>query len=247
MRSPFLGLAFLFIALIVACCDMYAQESNGDSTFNARIGVHLNMNLLYTGSESTTYDPALGITTNYRNKIIGLSFKPAMRVTTRRGNAMEFALDELYYSVDDQATVLVFDSITGTTVASGEKVTTIGFGPRYEFNYIFLKKDKIRPYVGLSSMVFYRFHETKPANSNFFRTRSESLGTELLLVPGMLVNHLSKFYLTFSFPIHLGTFAIKTNHTDNPSLPKKTRTTTVFDYDYFASLRFRIAYGVYLR
>jgi len=227
---------------------MRAQELPNDSISKVRTGIHVNMKFLYTGYESVSYDPLLGITTRYHDNYMGLGFRPALRLTTKRGNAMEFMLEQLYFTVDDDATVLVFDTITGTTVLSGEKVTRVSIGPRYEFNFIFLKKmeTNLKPYLGISSELFFRYTENKPAVSNLFHTSSSSLGTVAWVVPGVLINHNKKYYFTLSFPVDLGSFTIRTMKTDNPALPENTRKTTTFDYDYLSAFRVSLAYGIYL-
>ncbi|MBL4657042.1 MAG: hypothetical protein JKX73_03515 [Flavobacteriales bacterium] len=207
------------------------------------------MQLTYSSNDNSTYSSTNGQTTHITDRDLGLSFRPGLRMTTKGGNAFEFALEELCFNVANDETILTYDTATAAIRLKGQRTTNIGIGPKVEFNFLFLKnrKTNLKPYLGISSEIFFKYYNVRPFVSNLFNTSTTALGTAAWVIPGVYLSHKKNAYFTCSFPIDVGTFTIKTNKTDNPALPEKTRKTTTLGYDYIATFRLRLAYGIYLK
>ena len=249
MCCRYLKLTALLFFFVASSVMLMAQESASDSSSHARYGVHVNLSMIHSKFGYLGNEPGPGLKAIQINNNIAFGIGAVLRKLTPGGNAWEFALGSLYYIRDNNSTFQVYDTGSGTLTTIKERSLDLGIGANFEFDFILFKKKEglFKPFVGISSTLFYKFHKSEPVTTGYFTTSSWSVGEVAWFVPGLLANIKDSYYFKISFPIDIGTFAFKSVYADNPLLPESVRKVQVWDYDYQFNFRVEMAFGIYLR
>jgi hypothetical protein len=119
----------------------------------------------------------------------------------------------------------------------------IGF--RYQFTFTFLKKARLNPQVGISFLNRYQGAKSEPLVANAYPRLTRQWDGRIALSPQIRYNISSRFFADLSFPVDVASFVYKFQEINNPAIPIRQQTNSVFEYDSFQNLgdQFHVRFG----
>lgn len=186
------------------------------------------------------------------NKVTELGyFTPSVCFTLPSGNFHEVELARFLFNRSHQEWYEDPDSPEDETDPVFIELTTnVRISLRYEFNWKLLKNKtdaKFIPYLGVSSLPYYKNENYLPGESNEYRIRTNNLGITIALVPRVIFRVNERLFLDLNVPLSLADLSYMHHHYNSPNLPEEDRNSSTVDIAAFPwQFLFRFGLGVNL-
>lgn len=237
------------ISLVFFCNLLEAQDNSGS---NQRV-LKLYLNGVYSNTKSSYTEVSLYNTyefiKNEEYDFGGISF--AIEMLTSKFFSHEFEIMPIKFDHNDDLIIRTYyyasgPGAEGTSVISGGKTSRIESTFRYQANHYFVKDKRTKPYIGLSTQLFFNSYKTIPAVSYGYLRSEQNLGLCFAITPGMSFNINDKLAIDFNIPFGLYEFKLNRVYHDNPRLPEEEKKTTIF-LGEFAPKVYVFRLGIYYR
>ena len=158
----------------------------------------------------------------------------AFQVKTKGGNFREIELTS--FKLNNQNNRIV--EYTDTTYRNfntigGFENRNLSLSLRLEHIKVFRKSSDKRliPAIGYGIMPFIYHTSLLPKASVFYQTMSSNIGFSAFVCPRINYYFKNKLFLTLNLPLTIMSFEIENQKTDNPNIPLRNRSVTVFNFN----------------
>jgi len=218
MKQLIIIQAFSLVHLFCFC-----QEASNDlKTINEK-KIKLFYNINYKPSKSMMYYPTYFTRENDNNWSYGnisISFEKSTNKWSKCLEIMPISLK------NGNIEIMEFSYRLYETMPENYKYFDLTFYFNYQINYNILSSNKrIKPFIGLSTGIYYNRFIIKPEEPNFnlYITKNQNFGIPIELVPGFEMKIKNHFYLEFSFPIIVNDLVFEKTYTDSEFIDSESQ------------------------
>jgi hypothetical protein len=234
-------IAFLLLGFL-ACMSLSLFSQ--DETTTGKIKLKIYVNGINQEDELSKFNGGFYYPGHsYDYKISNFNFGAlsfALEINNSKSISQEIEVMPFWYNQQEKTSTII-DSLNNAQVFDGGKFTSYNSTLRYQLNFHFLPEKKIRPYLGLSSQLFYSLFKFEPKVSNSYPFNSQNFGISISVVPGIEFEITKVLSLDLNIPINLYELKLVREILDNPTLSPEDRTKTIIIGDSFPKgLCFRI-------
>lgn len=197
MKQTIMALVAL---IIVSAC--YAQDTTHTYRYSAKVYAQMT----HYNNDQPGY--------NYRQLIIKPTF--AFQIQNRKGNFHEVELTDISIDHTKDKTTRVGTNLT--IEGLGLTKTTVMMRYEYIINILKKKKSRILPMIGIAGAPYYLRSSFIPYTTTNVPYKNTSMGLNIYIVPRIVYNISSRFYLDLNIPVTTLDFHYESVTEQNPTV-----------------------------